>query len=112
MPMLIREVNDGFSVWGDRVLGGLLAARPKGRTQAEALMRDGGLLDILIVGGGPAGLAAAIAAHKAEMNYQVLEKGTLVNSIFNFPSNMVFFTTPELLEIGGLPFTSPYQKPT
>jgi thioredoxin reductase (NADPH) len=70
------------------------------------------LRDLVVVGGGPAGLAAAIAAHKAGLDYQVLEKGLLVNSIFHFPSNMVFFTTPELLEIGAIPFTTPYQKPT
>jgi thioredoxin reductase (NADPH) len=68
--------------------------------------------DILIVGGGPAGLATAIAARKAGLTYAVLEKGVLVNSLFRFPTNMVYFTTPELLEIGGLPFVTPYAKPT
>src|SRR5436309_7082468 len=46
------------------------------------------------------------------LDYQVIEQGALVNSIFRFPTQMVFFTTPELLEIGGLPFVSPYEKPT
>jgi len=68
--------------------------------------------DVIIVGGGPSGLSAAIAARKAGLDYQVLEQGVLVNSIFHFPPQMVFFTTPELLEIGGLPFVSPYDKPT
>ena len=68
--------------------------------------------DVLIVGGGPAGLSAAIAASKADLDYVVLEKGVLVNSLLHYPTHMVFFTTPELLEIGGIPFTSPYQKPT
>jgi thioredoxin reductase (NADPH) len=68
--------------------------------------------DLLIVGGGPAGLAVAIAAHQAGLDYEVVEKGALVNSIFHFPKHMVFFTTPELLEIGGLPFVTPYEKPT
>jgi thioredoxin reductase (NADPH) len=68
--------------------------------------------DVLIIGGGPSGLSAAIAAHKRGLDYQVLEQGTLVNSIYRFPPQMVFFTTPELLEIGGLPFVSPYEKPT
>jgi bacillithiol disulfide reductase len=68
--------------------------------------------DVLIVGAGPSGLATAIAAGTAGLDYEVLEKGVLVNSIFNFPRNMVFFTTPELLEIGGLPFVTPYEKPT
>src|SRR5712671_1476476 len=68
--------------------------------------------DIIIVGAGPSGLSAAIAAKQRGLDYQVLERGALVNSIFNFPPQMVFFTTPELLEIGGLPFVSPYDKPT
>jgi thioredoxin reductase (NADPH) len=68
--------------------------------------------DVLIVGAGPAGLGVAIAAHQAGLDYEVLEKGALVNSIFNFPRNQIFFTTPELLEIGGLPFVTPYEKPT
>jgi len=66
----------------------------------------------VIVGAGPAGLATAIAAHAAGLDYAVLEKGVLVNSIFHFPRAMTFFTTPELLEIGGLPFVTPYEKPT
>ena len=68
--------------------------------------------DLVIIGAGPAGLAAAIAAKRHGLDYQVLEKGLLVNSLAHYPTNMVFFTTPELLEIGGLPFTSPYDKPT
>ena len=68
--------------------------------------------DVLIVGAGPSGLATAIAAKQAGLDYVVVEKGILVNSIFNFPMHMVFFTTPELLEIGGLPLITPYDKPT
>src|SRR6266545_7661009 len=68
--------------------------------------------DLIIVGAGPSGLSAAIAAKQHELDYQVLEQGVLVNSIYRFPPQMVFFTTPELLEIGGLPFVSPYDKPT
>jgi thioredoxin reductase (NADPH) len=68
--------------------------------------------DLLIVGAGPAGLAVAIAARQAGLDYEALEKGVLVNSIFHFPRSMTFFTTPELLEIGGLPFVTPYEKPT
>ena len=68
--------------------------------------------DITIVGAGPAGLAAAIAAKQMGLDYSILEKGVLVNSIYKFPVNMVFFTTPELLEIGGLPLVSPFEKPT
>ncbi len=68
--------------------------------------------DLIIVGAGPAGLAAAIAAKKQGLDYRVLEKGVLVNALFNFPAQMVFFTTPELLEIGGFPFPTPRDKPT
>jgi len=68
--------------------------------------------DLIIVGAGPSGLSAAIAAKQRGLDYQVLEQGVLVNSIYRFPPQMVFFTTPELLEIGGLPFASPHEKPT
>src|SRR5213593_2185198 len=68
--------------------------------------------DLLIVGAGPSGLSAAIAARQRGLDYQVLEQGVLVNSIYRFPPQMVFFTTAELLEIGGLPFVTPYDKPT
>ena len=67
--------------------------------------------DVLIVGAGPSGLATAIAARQRNLDYVIVEKGVLVNSIFNFPMHMVFFTTPELLEIGGLPLVTPYDKP-
>src|SRR5687768_2785599 len=68
--------------------------------------------DVLIVGAGPSGLATAIAAKQHGLDYVIVEKGILVDSIFRFPVNMVFFTTPELLEIGNLPLVSPYDKPT
>jgi thioredoxin reductase (NADPH) len=68
--------------------------------------------DVLIVGAGPSGLATAIAAKQQGLDYVIVEKGALVNAIFNFPVHMVFFTTPELLEIGGLPLVTPYDKPT
>jgi thioredoxin reductase (NADPH) len=68
--------------------------------------------DVVIVGAGPSGLATAIAAERHHLSYTLLEKGTLVNSIFHFPSHMVFFTTPERLEIGDIPFLTPYEKPT
>jgi thioredoxin reductase (NADPH) len=68
--------------------------------------------DVLIVGGGPAGLATAIAAKQSGLDYLVVEKAALVNSLLHYPTNMVFFTTPELLEIGGMPFVSPNDKPT
>jgi thioredoxin reductase (NADPH) len=68
--------------------------------------------DLIVVGGGPAGLATAIAAQRRQLSYLVLEKGVLVNSVYRFPVHMVFFTTPDLLEIGNLPFVTPYEKPT
>ena len=70
------------------------------------------LRDVIIIGAGPAGLAAAIAATKAGLSYAVIEKGALVNSLLHYPAEMVFFTTPELMEIGGMPFTSPHDKPS
>lgn len=69
-------------------------------------------LDVAIIGAGPSGLATAIAAKRAGLRYEVIEKGVLVDAIYRFPPHMVFFTTPELLEIGGYPLVSPYEKPT
>ncbi len=69
-------------------------------------------VDIVIAGAGPAGLAAAIAAKQRGLTYRVFEKGSLVNSLLHYPAGMVFFTTPELMEIGNLPFVSPHDKPT
>jgi thioredoxin reductase (NADPH) len=68
--------------------------------------------DVLIVGAGPSGLATAIACRHHGLDYLVVEQGALVDAIARFPLNMVFFTTPELLEIGGVPLTTPYDKPT
>jgi len=73
---------------------------------------DPAVRDVIIIGAGPSGLAAAIAASQRGLRYEVLEQGVLVNSIYRFPPQMVFFTTPELLEIGRLPFLSPFPKPT
>src|SRR6187431_343111 len=70
------------------------------------------LRDVIVVGAGPAGLATAIAATKNKLSCQIIEKGALVNSLLHYPNEMVFFTTPELMEIGGMPFVSPYEKPT
>lgn len=67
---------------------------------------------LIIVGGGPIGLACALAAQKAGLDYLVLEKGCLTNSLFNYPLNMTFFSTSERLEIGGVPFVSNNPKPT
>src|SRR5215831_14625200 len=67
---------------------------------------------IIIIGGGPIGLACALEAQKAKLDYMVLEKGALVNSLYNYPVNMTFFSTSERLEIGGIPFVSNNPKPT
>lgn len=67
--------------------------------------------DIVIVGGGPIGIACALEASKAGLSYLILEKGCLVNSLYNYPSNMTFFSTSERIEIGGIPFVSNNVKP-
>ncbi|HEU4472618.1 MAG TPA: YpdA family putative bacillithiol disulfide reductase [Flavisolibacter sp.] len=68
--------------------------------------------DLLIVGGGPIGLACALEAARAGLRYLILEKGTLVNSLYHYPVNMTFFSTSERLEIGNVPFVSNHPKPT
>lgn len=68
--------------------------------------------DVLIVGAGPAGLATAIAARQLGLDYQVVEQGSITDAIYRYPTHMSFFTTPELLEIGGMPLVTPYEKPT
>lgn len=70
------------------------------------------MFDIIIVGGGPIGLACALEAQKAGLTYCILEKGCLVNSLYHYPYNMTFFSTSERLEIGGIPFVSISVKPT
>jgi thioredoxin reductase (NADPH) len=68
--------------------------------------------DLIIIGAGPIGLACGIEAKKAGLNYAIIEKGCLVNSIYHYPFNMTFFSTSERLEIGGVPFISNNPKPT
>jgi bacillithiol disulfide reductase len=68
--------------------------------------------DVIIVGGGPIGLNCGIEAVKRKLSYLIIEKGCLVNSIFNYPTNMTFFSTSERLEIGDVPFVSHGDKPT
>ena len=68
--------------------------------------------DVICIGAGPTGLATAIEARRAGMRALVIDKGCLCNSIFHYPVNMVFFTTPELLEIGDLPLVCAAEKPT
>lgn len=68
--------------------------------------------DVLVIGAGPTGLACAIEAQRAGLRVVLVDKGCLCNSLFHYPAHMTFFTTPELLEIGNMPFSSPNQKPT
>ena len=68
-------------------------------------------LDVLIIGGGPIGLACGVEAQHAGLTYLIVEKGVLTNSIFNYPSNMTFFSTSEKLEMSGIPFMSISNKP-
>jgi len=70
------------------------------------------MLDILIIGGGPIGIACGLAAQKAGLSFVIIEKGCLVNSLYNYPSTMTFFSTSEKLEIGGIPFVTISNKPT
>ncbi|WEK35327.1 MAG: YpdA family putative bacillithiol disulfide reductase [Candidatus Pseudobacter hemicellulosilyticus] len=68
--------------------------------------------ELIIIGGGPIGLACGLAAQQAGLDYCILEKGCLVNSLYNYPSNMTFFSTSDKIEIGGIPFVSNNVKPT
>lgn len=68
--------------------------------------------DLVIIGGGPIGMNCGIEAKKAGLDYIILEKGVLVNSLYNFPTNMTFFSTSNLLEIGDVPFIAHSDKPT
>jgi thioredoxin reductase (NADPH) len=70
------------------------------------------MYDILCIGAGPTGLACAIEGKRAGMRALVIDKGTICNSLYHYPLNMTFFTTPELLEIGDLPMSSFGEKPT
>lgn len=73
--------------------------------------RRGDHCDVLVIGAGPTGMASAIEAQSAGFRVVLVDKGCLVNSLFHYPANMTFFTTPELLEIGDIPFTTANQKP-
>ncbi len=70
------------------------------------------IFDVLVIGAGPTGMACAIEAQRAGLRSVLVDKGCLCNSLFHYPSHMTFFTTPELLEIGDIPFPSVNQKPT
>ena len=68
--------------------------------------------DLIIIGAGPIGLSCGIEAKKNNLDYLIIDKGMLVNSIFNYPTNTTFFSTSDKLEIGGIPFVSHNVKPT
>ena len=70
------------------------------------------MLDVIIIGAGPIGLACGIEAKKRGLNYLIIDKGTLVNSIYHYPMGMTFFSTSDKLEIGNIPFISHNAKPT
>jgi len=70
------------------------------------------MYDIVIVGAGPTGLACALEARKRGLRHVVIDKGTLVSTIVGYPTTMTFFSTPERLELGDMPFTSPNVRPT
>ncbi len=93
---------------------------PKLESMSDALLETGSVphegaapapYDVLVIGAGPTGLACAIDAQNAGFRVVLVEKGCLCNSLYNYPAHMTFFTTPELLEIGNIPFPSPNQKP-
>ena len=67
--------------------------------------------DIIIIGGGPIGIACGLEAHKKGLSYLIIEKGPIVNSLFNYPINMQFFSSSEKLEIDEIPFISKEAKP-
>ena len=84
-------------------------AKPKSSQSAS----EGVYWDMIVVGAGPSGLATAIEARKKHLAVLNIDKGCVVNSLYNYPTYMTFFTTPELLEIGNVPFTTPAnQKPS
>ena len=87
--------------WGGKALCRMLAS----------MEHKGNSFDVLVIGAGPTGMASAIEAQREGFRVGLVDKGCLVNSLFHYPANMVFFTTPELLEIGDIPFTSANQKP-
>ena len=85
---------------------------PETLPRTQLLEQPDSSTDVLVVGAGPTGMACAIEVQKIGFKALVVDKGCLVNSIYHYPTNMVFFTTPELLEIGDIPFTTSLAKPT
>jgi thioredoxin reductase (NADPH) len=83
-----------------------------GESILKSVAIENEIFDLLVVGAGPTGLACAIEAKKVGLRVVVVDKGCICNSLFHYPTHMTFFTTPELLEIGDIPFPSPNQKPS
>lgn len=80
--------------------------------QALSIPKTQHIYDIVIIGGGPIGIACGIEAEKKGLSYLILEKGPLVNSLYHYPTNMTFFSTSEKLELDNIPFISANAKPT
>ena len=87
-------------------------AKPSSTLERDRATKSDQLYDVLVIGAGPTGLACAIEVQKAGFKVVAVDKGCICNSLFHYPSHMTFFTTPELLEIGNIPFPSPNPKPT
>ena len=85
---------------------------PETLPRTQTVSRPDTRADVIVIGAGPTGLACAIEAQRAGFKVITIDKGCVVNSLYNYPANMSFFTTPELLEIGDLPFSTAHQKPT
>ena len=78
-------------------------------TLSKLPARDNTLYDLLVIGAGPTGMACAIEAQRRGFSALLVDKGCVCNSLFHYPAHMTFFTTPELLEIGDIPFSTPNQ---
>jgi thioredoxin reductase (NADPH) len=114
LESIVSEPHLGPDACGP-ALGFILATTeyiPATLPRKQAHARPDSWADVLVIGAGPTGLACAIECQKIGLRAIVLDKGCLVNSIFHYPTNMTFFTTPELLEIGDIPFACSGQKPT
>ena len=70
------------------------------------------IIDVVIIGGGPIGIACGLEAKQNGLSYIIIEKGPMVNSLYHYPTNMTFFSTSEKLEINNIPFISANAKPT
>ena len=86
-------------------------ADPRRRSRRQTVS-DLPAFDAIVIGAGPTGIACGIELKRRGLNAMIVDKGCVVNSLYNYPTHMTFFTTPELLEIGDIPMTSMYEKPT